>query len=168
MHFQFKKRAVQTSFQPKYFQKQTSPQLFPILKVITLCRCSCYSCSSRAKLQLTCHFFIMSTPALNLKFNTAVCHSSPLLQMWVPGNTDGFRVPRLPGRTCDAPSGWWPHTGAPPHHPARRRERSIIKAKKLFDSDLSKVNKTRQEGNNLYWLRLVASRTQNQNIPTDI
>ena len=48
-----------------------------------------------------------------------MCHPSPWPQMWVPGNTDGCRVPQQPGRTCDAPSGWWPHTGAPPHHPAR-------------------------------------------------
>lgn len=44
--------------------------------------------------------------------------SSPWLQMWAPGSTDGCRVLQQPGRTSDAPSGWWPHTGAPPHHPA--------------------------------------------------
>lgn len=39
--------------------------------------------------------------------------------MWIPGNTGGFQVPQPPGRTYDAPSGWWPHTGAPPRHPAK-------------------------------------------------
>lgn len=43
---------------------------------------------------------------------------SPSLQRWAPGSTDGCPVPQRPGRTSDAPSGWWPRTGAPLHHPA--------------------------------------------------
>lgn len=43
---------------------------------------------------------------------------SPWLQRWAPGSTDGCPVPQRPGRTSDAPSGWWPRTGAPLHHPA--------------------------------------------------
>lgn len=37
--------------------------------------------------------------------------------MWTPSNTDSCRVPQQPGRTCDAPSGWLPHTGEPPRRP---------------------------------------------------
>lgn len=43
---------------------------------------------------------------------------SPSPQMLAPGSTDGCPVPQQPGRTSDAPCGWWPHTGAPPRHPA--------------------------------------------------
>lgn len=48
---------------------------------------------------------------------------TPSLQTWAPSSTDGCRVPRLPDRTCDAPSGWWPRTGAPPRHPVGREKR---------------------------------------------
>lgn len=62
----------------------------------------------------TWHFLIISIT----KLAQSRWFSSPWLQMWAPGSTDGCRVPRQPGRTSGAPFGWWPRTGAPPHHPA--------------------------------------------------
>ena len=90
--------------------------------------------------------------------------SLPLPQTWAPGNTGGCPAPQQPGRTCDSPSGYRPHTGAPLHRPAGTKHRHVWACPRIFTQ--ARVTIPVQESKRCHWYRC-AYTNQTLNIATN-
>lgn len=91
------------------------------------------------------------------------CLPSP--QTWARGNTGGCPTPQPPGRTCDSPSGYRPHTGAPLRHPVGTKHRHVWAYPHIFTHARGTIQVQESE-NRLYWYRCVYT-NQRLNIGTN-
>lgn len=91
------------------------------------------------------------------------CLPSP--QTWALGNTGGCPAPQPPGRTCDSPSGYRPHTGAPLHHPVGTKHRHVWACPHIFTHARGTIQ-VQESKNRLNWYRCVYT-NQRLNIGTN-